>query len=228
MHSLNNNKYAIALHTSTPQLGIAINNCETVRCGGSPRYRNCRGYDGDSRTQIWDLGRGLASGLHQYLQEILAPQTWQDIEFMAVAKGPGGFTGTRVGVVTARTVAQQLNIPLFGISNLAAVAAAKNNGENDLLAVEMDARRGQIFVAIYRFDNKGYLQTYLEDSLMTGETWQQTLNDLKSSYQLIKAEGDIAITVTNVMDLAYASWQQGKSPHWSEVVPFYGQHPVGN
>ncbi len=211
MPVLKNNKYAIALHTSTPQLGIAINN-----------------YHEDSRTQVWDLGRGLASGLHQHLQEIVAPQTWQDLEFMAVAKGPGGFTGTRVGVVTARTISQQLNIPLFGISNLAAVAAAKNNLEWDLLAVEMDARRGQLFVGIYQLDNQGYLQTYLEDTLMTREAWQQTLNDLKLPYQLITADGDIASTVTNVMNLAYASWQQGESPHWSEVVPFYGQHPVDN
>ena len=178
MHSLDNNKYAIALHTSTPQLGIAINN-----------------YDQDSRTQVWDLGRGLASRLHQHLQEILTPQTWQDIAFIAVAKGPGGFTGTRVGVVTARTIAQQLNIPLFGISNLAAIAVAKNNGEKDLLAVQMDARREQLFVAIYQLDSQGHLQTYLEDTLMTGEVWQQTLKGLKSSYQLIKAEDDIAATV---------------------------------
>ncbi|MCC0175380.1 tRNA (adenosine(37)-N6)-threonylcarbamoyltransferase complex dimerization subunit type 1 TsaB [Waterburya agarophytonicola K14] len=207
----NQNKYAIALHTSTPQLGIAINN-----------------YAGDRRDRLWDLGRGLASELHQYLQEIIAPQTWQDLKFMAVAKGPGGFTGTRVGVVTARTIAQQLNIPLFGISNLAAVAAAQNDGSADLLAVEMDARREQLFVGIYQLDSQGNLQTYLEDSLMTVQAWQDTLGDLNSSYQLIKAEENIAATVTNVLDLAHVSWQKGTVSHWSAVVPFYGQHPVNN
>ena len=209
MHSLDNNKYAIALHTSTPQLGIAINN-----------------YDGDNRIRVWDLGRGLASQLHQRLQAILIPQTWQDLEFIAVAKGPGGFTGTRVGVVTARTIAQQLDIPLFGISNLAAVAAAKNYRGDDLLAVQMDARREQLFVAIYQWDSQGYLQTYLEDSLMTTLAWQQTLDSLKSPYQLIEAEGNIATTVTNALDLAYADWKQGHTPQWSETIPFYGQHPV--
>ena len=211
MPVLKNNQYAIALHTSTPQLGVAINN-----------------YAGDSRTQVWDLGRGLASGLHQYLQEIIMPQTWQDIEFMAVAKGPGGFTGTRVGVVVGRTIAQQLDIPLYGISNLAAVAIAQNKGERDLLAVQMDARREQLFVGIYQLDSQGYLQAYLEDTLMTADTWQQTLDDLQLTYQLIKAEDDLASTVTNVMDLAYADWQQDKCSHWSEITPFYGQHPVNN
>lgn len=211
MPVLNNNKYALALHTSTSHLGIAISN-----------------YGGDSRTQVWDLGRGLASRLHQYLQEIIVPQTWQDIEFMAIAKGPGGFTGTRVGVVTARTIAQQLNIPLFGISNLAAVAAAQNYRGLGLLAIEMDARRNQLFVGIYQLDSQGYWQTYLEDTLMTKDIWQQTLNSLQFPYQLIKTEENIAVTVTEVMDLAYACWQQGKTGDWSQVFPFYGQHPVDN
>ena len=207
MSILSSDRYALALHTSTPQLGIAIDN-----------------YDGDSRSQTWDLGRGLASQLHRYLLEILTPQTWQDIEFIAVAKGPGGFTGTRVGVVTARTIAQQLNIPLFGISNLAAVAV-QNHSHEKLLAIQMDARREQLFVGIYQVSDRG-VQTYMEDTLMSVEAWQETLADLQLPYQLITSEGNIAHTVTKVLDLAYADWQQGKHPHWSEIVPYYGQHPV--
>lgn len=207
MPVLDSNQYAIALHTSTPQLGIAINN-----------------YAGDHRSQIWNLGRDLASSLHQHLIEILLPQTWQDLAFIAVAKGPGGFTGTRVGVVTARTIAQQLNIPLFGISNLAAVAAAQNQGDR-LLAVQMDARREQLFVGIYQASDRG-LKTYMQDTLMTYEVWQQTLADLQSPYELITADDRIAASVTNVLDLAYTDWQQEQYPHWSEIIPYYGQHPV--
>jgi tRNA threonylcarbamoyl adenosine modification protein YeaZ len=207
MPVLDSNKYAIALHTSTPQLGIAINN-----------------YAGDSRSQTWNLGRDLASHLHQHLAATLLPQTWQDLGFIAVAKGPGGFTGTRVGVVTARTIAQQLNIPLFGISNLAAVASAQNYQGDKLLAVQMDARREQLFVGIYQVTNLG-LKTYMQDTLMTLEVWQKTLADLPT-YQLITADDQIAISVTSVLDLAYTDWQQGKQPHWSEIIPYYGQHPV--
>ncbi|MEY4518859.1 MAG: hypothetical protein RLZZ499_1458 [Cyanobacteriota bacterium] len=207
MPVLDSKKYAIALHTSTPQLGIAINN-----------------YAGDSRSQTWDLGRDLASQLHQHLAAMLLPQTWQDLAFIAVAKGPGGFTGTRVGVVTARTIAQQLNIPLFGISNLAAVAAAQNYQGDKLLAVQMDARREQLFVGIYQVTDLG-LKTYMQDTLMTLEVWQKTLADLPA-YQLITADEQIAASVTNVLDLAYTDWQQGKQPHWSEIIPYYGQHPV--
>ncbi|HBL14873.1 MAG TPA: tRNA (adenosine(37)-N6)-threonylcarbamoyltransferase complex dimerization subunit type 1 TsaB, partial [Cyanobacteria bacterium UBA11162] len=84
----------------------------------------------DSRYSIWDLGRDLSTHLHQHLTEFLMPQTWADLAFIAVAKGPGSFTGTRIGIVTARTLAQQLDIPLFGISTLAAVAwFVKGGGE---------------------------------------------------------------------------------------------------
>ena len=207
MSILDRDKYAIALHTSTPQLGIAVNN-----------------YAGDCRRQTWDLGRGLASQLHGHLAAMVLPQTWQDMAFIAVAKGPGGFTGTRVGVVTARTIAQQLNIPLFGISNLAAIAA-QNLVANKLIAVQMDARREQLFVGIYQAGDRG-LETYLSDTLMTQDVWQKTLADLQQPYQLVNAEGNIAASVTQILDLAYAQWQQGKQPKWSEVTPYYGQHPV--
>lgn len=208
MPVLTSDQYAIALHTSTPQLGIAINN-----------------YAGDNRCQIWDLGRGLASGLHQHLATMLLPQTWQDLAFIAVAKGPGGFTGTRVGVVTARTIAQQLNIPLFGISNLAAVAAAHQSHGDRLLAVEMDAGREQLFVGIYQVSPQG-IGTYMEDALMTQAVWQQTLTNLALPYELIIADQQIAASVNSVLDLAHTAWQAGRLPHWSEIIPYYGQHPI--
>jgi len=189
MTALNRNEYAIALHTSTPQLGITINN-----------------YGGDCRTQIWDLGRDLASSLHQHLQSMIVPQTWQNIKFIAVAKGPGGFTGTRVGVVTARTIEQDTN--------------------NDLVAVQMDARRDQVFVGIYQKDLQGQLTEYLTDTLISNEAWQATLNNLSSPYKLIVANENISATVTNILDLAHADWKQGKQSHWSIVKPFYGQDPV--
>ena len=211
---LNIRKYALALHTTTPQLGIAIDN-----------------FNGDRRSQVWDLDRDLSSHIHKYLQEIIQPQTWQDIEFIAVAKGPGGFTGTRVGVTIARTIGQQLDIPVFGISNLAAIALfnCRDRNLDYLLAVQMKARRSDLFVGIYQplANNQG-LQTYLSDSLMTLETWQQTLANLDKPYQLIEAGDNIAMSVTSILDLAYLKWQQGKTPQWSEVVPFYGQHPVNS
>ena len=245
MTNLDTNKYGLAFHTTTPQLGIAINNfidnsgatADEVSSldASAPRYRS----------QVWDLGRDVSSYLHQSLGTILQPQTWQDLEFIAVAKGPGGFTGTRIGVVVARTLGQQLNIPVFGISTLAAVALSsinRNKGikeknttdlnriqinSNSLLAVQMKARRDKLFVAIYQISTQdNSWQVYLTDTTMTLDEWQQTLANLEQPYQLIEAPENIADTVTSVLDLAYWQWRQGKFTNWQEILPFYGQHPV--
>jgi tRNA threonylcarbamoyl adenosine modification protein YeaZ len=200
--------YALALHTTTPELGLAISN-----------------FTGDRRDRVWNLGRDLSNLLHQYLAEFIQPQTWSDLAFIAVAKGPGGFTGTRIGVVAARTLTQQLDLPLFAISNLAAVAW-QHRGEKPI-AVQMPAQRGQLFAAIYQFtsDLQG-LTPLLADTVMSAEAWQQTLADLSTPCQLISAEGGLGASVSQILDLAELAWQQGKRPHWSEALPFYGQSPV--
>ena len=204
-------QYGLAIHTTTPQLGIAIDN-----------------FAGDSRHHIWDLGRDLSSCLHQYLQQILQPQTWQDLQFIAVAKGPGGFTGTRIGVVAARTLGQQLNIPVYGISTLAAVAhSALNDIEADsLVAVQMNTRREQLFVAVYRISQKGIWYDYLADTTTNEAQWQQTLTQLEQPWQLVKVKDEIAHTVDSILALAMIRDRQGLKSHWSDVMPFYGQHPV--
>ncbi|MEH1960912.1 MAG: tRNA (adenosine(37)-N6)-threonylcarbamoyltransferase complex dimerization subunit type 1 TsaB [Nostoc sp.] len=206
------NKYALALHTTTPELGLAISN-----------------FAGETRSQVWNLGRDLSSLIHQYLIEFIKPQTWADLSFIAVAKGPGGFTGTRIGVVTARTLGQQLDIPVFAISTLAAVAwsEAGKSQNPKTIAVEMPAQRGQIFAAIYQFEPDGSkLRACLSDRVLTPETWQETLANWNTNYQLIQAQSGLAATVTSILELANLDWQEGKCPNWSEALPYYGQHPV--
>ncbi|MEA5573185.1 tRNA (adenosine(37)-N6)-threonylcarbamoyltransferase complex dimerization subunit type 1 TsaB [Calothrix sp. UHCC 0171] len=208
-------KYGLALHTTTPELGLAIANFS----GGN--------FSEDFRSQVWNLERELSSHLHQYLLDFLKPQTWQDIAFIAVAKGPGGFTGTRIGMVAARTLAQQLNIPVFAVSTLAAVAWELGERENAKIAVQMPAQRGQVFGAIYQVAADGLgLTTLLPDAAFLPEVWQEKLASGDNNYQLVEAKSGLAATVTSVLQLAYFDWLQGKRPNWEEALPFYGQHPV--
>ena len=199
--------YGLAIHTASPDLGLAISN-----------------FAGDDRTQGWALNRELATHLHRYLTEFLQPQAWTDLMFLAVAKGPGGFTGTRIGVVTARTLAQQLEIPLFAVSTLAAIAWTHRTPAADLpdLAVQMPAQRNELHVAIY----SPTLETRLTDRVLSPAQWQQTLADWNRPYQLIQAPPGLGSTATGVLALADQAWQQGNRPHWSEALPFYGQSPV--
>ena len=75
---------------------------------------------------------------------------WDSVVRIAVGVGPGSFTGLRIGVATARALAQSLRIELVGVGTLAALArgAASGAGERPLLAA-LDARRGELFAALY-------------------------------------------------------------------------------
>ena len=220
-------KYGLALHTASRELGLAISN-----------------FAGDSRCKTWNLDRDLATHLHQYLVEFIGPQTWADLAFIAVAKGPGGFTGTRMGMVTARTLAQQLDIPVFAISTLAAVAWAAHpqppqasegllsaeppQASEGLLsiALQMPAQRGQLFGAVYSVNKDSGLTELFPDTVMTAESWQEKLESWENSYQLIEVGSELGWSVSSVLELAYLEWKQGSRPDWSGALPYYGQHPV--
>jgi tRNA threonylcarbamoyladenosine biosynthesis protein TsaB len=76
---------------------------------------------------------------------------WSALQRIAVGLGPGTFTGLRVGVATARGLAQSLGVELVGVSSLRALAEPALDSEPEgarVLAV-LDARRGEAFVAAY-------------------------------------------------------------------------------
>jgi tRNA threonylcarbamoyladenosine biosynthesis protein TsaB len=78
---------------------------------------------------------------------------WRDLDSIAVGVGPGTFTGLRIGVATARGLGQALGIPLRPVSSLAALAAGLAGVDGTPprpLAPVIDARRGQVFAALYR------------------------------------------------------------------------------
>jgi tRNA threonylcarbamoyladenosine biosynthesis protein TsaB len=82
-----------------------------------------------------------ASRLLALVDEVVSD--WAAISRIAVGVGPGGFTGLRIGIATARALAQARELPLVGVSSLAALAAPH---EGDVVAV-IDARRGEVFAA---------------------------------------------------------------------------------
>ena len=214
--------FGLALHTSTPELGLAISDFDTIH-----------------RFQSWDLGRDLSSQLHARLQAFLAPQQWQELTFISVCIGPGGFTGTRIGVATARTLAQQLDIPLLGISALAAVAhnrvtrfdSASKQWENQQsaadIAVTMPAKRGAVYGAVYQWTGKVLLPK-LEDSVLPAKDWELKQTQWpKSLVQVSLTSGEgLAETTSSLLQLGYERFNAKQYASWRDVTPFYGQHPV--
>lgn len=93
----------------------------------------------------------LMPAIEQLLQELqIKPGELQGI---GVAQGPGSYTGVRIGVTTAKTLAWTLQIPLAGVSSLQVIAQNRPS-ESGLIIPLVDARRGQVYRGIYRWDEE--------------------------------------------------------------------------
>jgi len=82
---------------------------------------------------------------------------WEAMDLLAVGIGPGSFTGLRVGLATARAIAQALHKPVVPVGTLAAMAlgigeSVGANGKQRLAV--LDARRGQVFAAMFGPDGE--------------------------------------------------------------------------
>src|SRR3954452_12881689 len=85
-----------------------------------------------------------------------------DLTKIVVAKGPGSYTGVRIGVTIAKTLAWTLNIPLVGISSLEILAAGTGRYFDGYVSPIFDARRRLVYTGLYQYQNDE-LQTIEED-----------------------------------------------------------------
>ncbi len=100
---------------------------------------------------------GHATRLLAMTAELLAGAgaAWSSLDRIAVGLGPGTFTGLRVGVATARGLAQSLSVELVGVSSLRALAqAAAAGGERRGVLAVIDARRSEVFAGAYRASDR--------------------------------------------------------------------------
>lgn len=101
----------------------------------------------------------------------------KDIDLFACALGPGSFTGLRVGVSTLKGLLLACAKPAVGVSSLAAVALNASDC-NALIYSIMDASRGQVYTASYRYDNNLLLQTSPEKVVYPDEILLESDNDI--------------------------------------------------
>lgn len=159
---------------------------------------------------------------------------FSDIGAYAVTVGPGSFTGVRIGVATVKGLAFTNDIPCVGVSTLEAIAE-NLAGTGNIICPVMDARRNQLYNAIFKDGNR-----LCEDRLISAE---DLLDQLVSTGERVtvcgdgakvfmKAVGDtpnifcasFAATDQNALSVAYAGYKaytQGKAISSDKLQPVY-------
>lgn len=99
------------------------------------------------------------------------------IQLVAVANGPGSFTGLRVGVITAKTLAYAWQAQLLGVNTLDAIAAQVPvvNGSSGKLQVVLEAQRQELFLATYQALVNGHWERTAPDAIITTADWLANL-----------------------------------------------------
>ena len=165
-------KYILLLETATDSCSVALSENSNII---AEKYIN--------------QPKAHASLLARYICDILEENnlTMEDCSAVAVSKGPGSYTGLRVGVSCAKGLCYGASKPLISVCTLATIAqmALDNNlytGEGDFLIVPMiDARRMEVYTA--NFNSKGEQLTPVEAKILD-----------KTSYAAELAAGPVLFT----------------------------------
>lgn len=126
----------LALDTSTRQASVAL--CSEDQLHGE---------------YTWHVGNNHSVELLGRIQRLMAEcgKTLQEIDGVAVAKGPGSFNGLRVASAVAKTLSFVLKKPLIGVSTLEIIAAQQQHWHGPICAI-VEAGRTELYAACYLFD----------------------------------------------------------------------------
>ena len=162
-----------------------------------------------------------------------------DMDLVAVAQGPGSFTGLRIGVSAAKGLAWTLDLPCCGVSTLLAMAQNLRHTESTVICA-MDARRNQVYNALFRAKD-GTLERLCDDRAISLAELAAELKDdnspkfvvgdgAKLCYTYLQQQGidcrmaPAALVMQNAVGVALAAEElaaEGKTVSAHELVPVY-------
>jgi len=197
----------LALHSSGAVLAVGWRSLETAAA---------------DRIAVFDPGHALANQLFDCVEAICPAPAWGRLGRLAVAIGPGGFTSTRITVVLARTLAQQLQVPLDGVGSFVLMAHRLALPQPTWLVQELP-RRGLV-AGLYGPDPTcpGAVQEILAPRLHADAAALAALH--AAPQRLVPQDG--AADVAVLLDLAHQAHQAGRPAPWQPVLPLYASSPV--
>ena len=218
----------LALNTSTRQCSMALlhKDCTVIA------------------EQLMFEGTGHFSGLMPAIHMLLtaAEFTPKDIKCVAVATGPGSFTGLRVGLSLAKGFCQALQIPIIGISSLKALAFQLPFTASPIAPI-LSSRKGEVFTSLFQWDPENRLQRMEKDNCFKisefPEIFRQTTvfvgNDYANQGPLLKerlgTRARIApphcwqLKASAIGALALARFDAGDMDNPDNLIPRYYRSP---
>jgi tRNA threonylcarbamoyl adenosine modification protein YeaZ len=174
------------------------------------------------------LGRALANALLPSVEAVLPASEWPHLARIAVAIGPGGFTGTRLTVSMARLLCQQLGLPLDGISSFHLMASRLLRIQATtlpLILCQALPRHGLV-AGLYGVDPThpgGVAELVPPRLFLTDEALLQALGD----HPQHRAQSLLPEDVGELLAFSQVAAQKGLEAPWASVVPLYPTSPVG-
>lgn len=179
-----------------------------------------------------------ASYITLFIEEVMkkAGKNYTDLDAVAISKGPGSYTGLRIGVSTAKGLCFALDIPLLGINTLEAMAAGliqQNDVSSSALLVPMiDARRMEVYTGVFGkdlqvlepvnakiVDVSSYDHYSNRDLIMFGDGADK-FKDLFGNHSNIRFI-DFANSAAHLSTLAYNKLKSNKTENLAYFEPFY-------
>ena len=157
---------------------------------------------------------------------LMASLDWtpKDLDRIVVAEGPGSYTGLRIAVATAKTLAHTLNIELVGMSSLLALVPSQQEG---LVVPIMDARRNNVYAGFYENAKAVFPEAHLPfaevlEQVKDAEqvTFVGEVGPFVEQIQEHLPQANYQETLPNVANLALLAWdKEADSLH--DFVPNY-------
>lgn len=182
----------------------------------------------------YDEQYGHSEKLHQFINWALegAEIELKDLDGVCVSKGPGSFTGLRIGVSAAKGFCYGLEIPLLSLNSLEILTQTQINQNYDLIIPMIDARRMEVYTAI--FDGKGNQISEIEANILDENSFMEFadkkvvfvgdgVKKSKSVLQLPKADflENIHPSAQNMMDSAERKFNNKEFEDVAYFEPFY-------